>query len=298
MNSENTSCPACGRNENKDWGEKNHLGILICKACGTIYTPVDRFTFADYDEMYQEHSRMASVSDFAEQRVREIVQTFDGYRETNQFLDVGSGAGSLLNAAVLEQWDAEGMEVSDSAVRILRDRGLKVFHGLLQDAKYESGRFDVVTASEVIEHVPDPLGFAKEIQRVIRPGGVFWASTPHGRGLSTRLLKERWSQVEPPVHIHLFSLKGISSLLKRAGFSNVRVYSQGTNPFELIHNLRHKVDTENQHNHLKEKLDFVDPVELNASLSKSWWKRMAKDAVNGTLRLSNLGDSIKIIAVK
>lgn len=251
-----------------------------------------------YDEMYSEHSRLATVSEFAEQRVREIVSDFTSYRTSGEFLDIGSGAGSLLAAATEQGWNATGTEVSDSAVGLLRQRGLSVFQGLLHDAKFADNKFDVVTASEVLEHVYEPFEFVSEIHRILRPGGLFWLSTPHGHGLAIRLLRERWSQVEPPVHINLFSSKGLNILLKRAGFKSVSAFSLGTNPHEVLHNLRKKVDVETQHNHLKEKLDFVDPVELNAAFSKSPLRRAVKSSVNAGLKMFRLGDSLKGWAVK
>ncbi|HMT09019.1 MAG TPA: class I SAM-dependent methyltransferase [Pyrinomonadaceae bacterium] len=248
--------------------------------------------------MYSEHSRMATVSEFAEKRVREIVSDFLPYRKTGEFLDIGSGAGSLLTAAAENGWNATGTEVSDSAVKALRDRGYNVFHGFLADAGFEAERFDVVTASEVIEHVDEPLEFVKYVYTILRPGGLFWLTTPHGNGVASRLLHERWSQVEPPVHLHLFTRRGLETLLNRVGFGTVKVYSQGVNPYEIFYNLRHKVDTENQHNHLKDQLDFKDAVELNASFSQTGWKRSIKNAANGTLRMLNIGDSLKATAIK
>src|SRR5260370_41927080 len=46
----------------------------------------------------------------------------------------------------------------------------------------ESGCYDTVVSGEVIEHIPpasEPRMFA-EVNRVLRPGGCFYLSTPHG----------------------------------------------------------------------------------------------------------------------
>jgi SAM-dependent methyltransferase len=45
----------------------------------------------------------------------------------------------------------------------------------------ETGRYDYVVASHVIEHSPDILGFLKECQTLLRPGGVLVLAVPDKR---------------------------------------------------------------------------------------------------------------------
>jgi SAM-dependent methyltransferase len=44
---------------------------------------------------------------------------------------------------------------------------------------YADGRFDLVIAMDVIEHVPEPLGWLKELVRVTRSGGQLFLTTPN-----------------------------------------------------------------------------------------------------------------------
>lgn len=44
---------------------------------------------------------------------------------------------------------------------------------------FENNRFDIVIADYVLEHIDDPDGFAREVARVLKPGGLFAARTPH-----------------------------------------------------------------------------------------------------------------------
>jgi len=47
----------------------------------------------------------------------------------------------------------------------------------------ESGSFDAVLCTEVLEHVPEPIQVLKEISRILRQGGQAFISTPLGSGL-------------------------------------------------------------------------------------------------------------------
>jgi len=39
--------------------------------------------------------------------------------------------------------------------------------------------FDEIFAKHVIEHLEDPVGFMKEIARILKPGGTVYVETPH-----------------------------------------------------------------------------------------------------------------------
>ena len=78
-----------------------------------------------------------------------------------------------------------------------------MWHGTLKDAGFDDGQFDVITASEILEHLDDPLGELTEIARILRPGGLLWATTPSARSLSFRVMKERWTVISPPEHTQL-----------------------------------------------------------------------------------------------
>jgi SAM-dependent methyltransferase len=88
-----------------------------------------------------------------------------------RILDVGCGTGA--NLLLLSKYgDAEGVDISEDALRFCRERGLeKVKLGAGEELPYESGTFDLVTAFDVVEHMDDELVGLGEMRRVLRPGG-------------------------------------------------------------------------------------------------------------------------------
>jgi SAM-dependent methyltransferase len=302
-------CPGCGSAAGATpRGSKDGFDLLSCRECRTLYISAlpGSDESEDYDGYYGEEN--LAVPEFIDRRLDEIVAGFEPYRRNGRLLDVGCGAGTFLRAAARAGWEAVGVEVSKPAAEHNRAAGFDVFNGELAAARYPEGHFDVAVASEVLEHVPEPREMLREILRVLRPGGLLWATTPNGRGLSARALGLGWSAVSPPEHLHLFSRRAARSLLAEAGFGSVRVVTEGANPVELLRALRRGGPAPAAHGARAAQPSQPSQApaagnervrsgyELNAFLSERPSRRLVKDAVNGLLRLSRLGDSLKIRA--
>jgi 2-polyprenyl-3-methyl-5-hydroxy-6-metoxy-1,4-benzoquinol methylase len=101
--------------------------------------------------------------------------------------DLGSGPGAM--AARLHSFGCEVLAV---------DRDAKDFMAGLRHisldfnqpdfaAALEPGSFGLVTAIEVIEHIESPIGFLRNVARLLAPGGVAILTTPNVDSLPARL---------------------------------------------------------------------------------------------------------------
>ncbi len=290
------ACPACSSSKARKLGTKNELEIVSCLQCRTLYCPYSPWYNSEmyYGDYYTHHG--IDEPPLVARRLTEITAAFSRYRQTNRLLDVGCGAGSLLQAAHDNGWDAQGIDVSASAVSYARNLGFEVFHGELSEAKLANGQFDVITAVEILEHLFDPVATVNEIHRLLRPGGLFWLTTPNCRSLAARLMGLGWRVVSPPEHLQLFSVEGLRTLLFRAGFTEVQLKTSGGNPLELFRALKKR---EKAVQTPQENFDSVARnYRLNEAMSKSSTRRALKSAANGLLNFSGLGDSLKAFAIR
>jgi len=107
---------------------------------------------------------------------------------TPKLLDIGCGPGTLLEEARSLGFDAEGLELCGPLAELARGKGFQVHQAnaceLQEDAKY-----DVITAMDIIEHVPDPVGLLKSMYRGLKSGGELVIYTPNHRGAVVVLAK-------------------------------------------------------------------------------------------------------------
>jgi 2-polyprenyl-3-methyl-5-hydroxy-6-metoxy-1,4-benzoquinol methylase len=143
---------------------------------------------------------------------------------TGRLLEVGCGDGDLLVTAEAEGWQVTGVEYSASACQKaqLRLKQGQVLWGELEQAGLPADHFDLCILSDVIEHVRDPIGFLREIHRLLRPGGTLLIATPSIDSWSAKLLKQKWMEFKTE-HLTYFGRRTLQTALARAGFREVVV---------------------------------------------------------------------------
>lgn len=100
-----------------------------------------------------------------------------------EILDIGCGAGLLSEALARRGFRVLGLDAAGAAIGAAeshaagQDLPLRYRTGRLEMLAAEGARFPVVTALELIEHVPEPSPFLREFARVVAPGGLLFLST-------------------------------------------------------------------------------------------------------------------------
>lgn len=145
---------------------------------------------------------------------------------SGKLLDVGFGQGEFLNAAKRFDFDSYGIDIAERNVRMAkRHYGLENLEacpiGEFEE-RHPGALFDVVTAFEVLEHVPDPAGFVADVFAVLKSGGYFVMSTPNADRFGGT--KEGWDY--PPNHLFQWNAKTVTRLLEAKGFQVVKIALQ------------------------------------------------------------------------
>jgi ubiquinone/menaquinone biosynthesis C-methylase UbiE len=147
-------------------------------------------------------------------------------RPGDRALDLGCGIGDFTAALAQAGARPVGADVAEAALARARARHPAIDFGLIPidgPLPFEVGAFDLVWASEVIEHVADTARWLSEVRRVLAPAGRLLITTPsHGRLLLALGGIERYSE---PLgdHLHLYSKQSLRTLLDEFGFSGIEV---------------------------------------------------------------------------
>ena len=109
-------------------------------------------------------------------------------QEAPRCLDIGAGSGDLL-ALLQKDWPAMQAEACDYHIErfALMDVPITRLDLNTHPLPYADESFDLVTCSEVLEHVENYRAVLREIQRVLKPGGLMVVTTPNVLNMKSRL---------------------------------------------------------------------------------------------------------------
>lgn len=157
-------------------------------------------------------SRLPSVADAAELTVMRVP-----FKQVGTLLDVGCGSGEFLQRMRDAGWRVLGTEPDPNAAARLQDKlGFRVFSDI-RDVEAQPERFELITLSHVIEHVPDPLTTLKQLARLLKSGGRLVITTPNAKGLGATLFGRFWRGLEPPRHFNVFTPESLTEALAGTG---------------------------------------------------------------------------------
>ncbi|OGY62910.1 MAG: hypothetical protein A2745_00280 [Candidatus Harrisonbacteria bacterium RIFCSPHIGHO2_01_FULL_44_13] len=136
-------------------------------------------------------------------------------RKDFRILDIGCGNGFFAEQLRRDDfWEVFGYDAGDYATNERKKyfREFKVGNINFEMLPWPDDFFDAVSAWQVIEHLENPHHFIREVNRVLKPGGIFFLSTPNIFNIFNRLIflksgdMPRWQEKND--HIALFP-KGV-----------------------------------------------------------------------------------------
>lgn len=265
------------------WGDRGDVALYRCSRCGFVSgRPSREVAAGEHYATYYDYPCLRAP----EARYEEWLEKAEARIGHGRLLEIGAGSGGFVRAALARGWKVDATEISESALRMLRETSANVFAGDVFDAHYGAGEFDLVASFEVLEHLPVPLGHLREIARITRPGGLLVLSTPNFDGLSRRYLGLRWRVIDPE-HLGYFTPRTLSQALLEAGYDQVEVSSRSLDVLSWRRGSGPSGAT---------RFDPEAAARLRDTVQASTVLRMGKALVNSLLAISNLGDSLLVWA--
>ena len=148
-------------------------------------------------------------------------------------LDVGCGGGRTVQKLCQKVGNGKVFGVDYSELCVENSKKLNktnimcgkasILQASVSDLPFEEDKFDIITAIETYYFWQDKLNDLKEIYRVLKPGGKLLLVFEM---LKTEEEPDKWSKVENTLKIEAVTRDGITDILLRAGYQNIRTYTK------------------------------------------------------------------------
>lgn len=181
-----------------------------------------------YKEMYG-ISKKLNLS--GNPRVRIMLRLINSLNFCNKnILDIGCNDGTLLSLIANRDNNFYGIEASNYGVDECIKKGIMVKQFFIDGQNtlpFKNNMFDLIIASEIMEHIYDTDFFLAEIRRLLKKGGFFLVSTPNIASLGRRLMlllginpiiETSPHEQDSSGHIRYFTFKTLADLLNKHGF--------------------------------------------------------------------------------
>jgi SAM-dependent methyltransferase len=225
-------CLVCGGN----YRPSRIAGLLTCEECG--------FTTANLTLSEEQLRQLYTVGYFAGNeyrdyvgdrpviekqfrlRLRRLLQFVTDARNKNLF-EIGCAHGFFLEVARNAFSSVEGIDISDEAIAYARENlGVEARRSDFLTHPFIAPP-DLICLWDTIEHLSRPDLYIQKMADSLPQGGLLALTTGDFDSWLARARGGKWRQIHPPTHLHYFSRKTLSRLLRRHGFETKFIGSEG-----------------------------------------------------------------------
>lgn len=162
-------------------------------------------------------------------------------------LDIGCGPGVQIPYLAAKN-TLIGLDISKHALDRAKANGYIGVEANLDGCAlpFKDGQFDIVVATDILEHLFGPDEVAREIRRVLKPGGFALISVPNhfDLGMRWRILRGRglllpWHpqyRAWDYIHLRYFTLRDLRDFMAMVGLRIEHLHAK-ENPLMLFYNI-------------------------------------------------------------
>jgi 2-polyprenyl-3-methyl-5-hydroxy-6-metoxy-1,4-benzoquinol methylase len=235
--------------------------LCRCEDCGYVFDS-PRPTAVEVARFYSKPAKYDSW--LKEERARDglwrrRLNKLLPHKAEGNLLDIGAGVGQFLHHARPYFSEVTGTEVSESAVRIAREKyGIHLMAGQVEELNLPSASFDNITLFHVLEHVPDPARLIRKCRELLRPQCILAIAVPNDVSAWTSGIKKigKRAGLRPfqkfssalgiaragesrEIHLSHFTPAVLRKVLKDSGFA---IVEESLDPYYVASGMRFILD--------------------------------------------------------
>lgn len=237
-------CPGCGGENTKSELElaDYNLGssgvqfeIRLCSRCGLAFTDIDGSelgTGGAYPVSYPCHLKEELSDRTSKKSLSSLVARATGSLDYSRLcnagladyrivlglhgghaLDVGCGAGLLMEVVRRDGWSVSGVEPFATAASIAASRGFHVMVSRAEQLELEHDSYDLIIMHHSLEHVTNPNATLSACVKGLKPTGFLIIAVPNWDSPGRRFFGEAWPPLDVPRHTMHFTPDSLRQLL-------------------------------------------------------------------------------------
>ncbi len=244
-----SACIVCGTTSFKDeltvtdWLVSNEVFFIKnCNSCGFRFTsnPPSAMDAGPYyeTEEYVEHSdSSAGIINTVYHQARKWMLRYKlrlirKHAKGNRLLDIGSGSGYFIHFMKQNGLDVAGVEISDKAVALCRDKFGITAYSPTQFLNNEiQGEYDIATMWHVFEHVYSYDEYFAMLKQTLTADGTLIIAMPNYLCLEEKYYRKYWNGYDTPRHLWHFTSETFTQFAKDRGFEVVQEHNLPLDPF-------------------------------------------------------------------
>jgi 2-polyprenyl-3-methyl-5-hydroxy-6-metoxy-1,4-benzoquinol methylase len=220
-----TKCTICGSTRPRVLCRKGGAVYHFCPECRVIFQyppppPDAMLAYADTeyeDGLYRDYveAREMKLEHFRHRLEQLLPRVSRG-----RLLDIGCSCGYFMQVAAESGFEVEGLEFSRAAIAAADASVRSRISCSSVDAFEGRQSYNMITAFDLIEHVPQPKDFLRKTRHLLAPGGCLVMATPDAGHFLRHLMGSSWPMLQPMQHLTIFSRQAMRLALEEAGFAN------------------------------------------------------------------------------
>lgn len=170
------------------------------------------------------HRAISHAGESSTKRWKRQMRVISKFKTDGCILDIGCSSGAFLGYLQGGPWKLHGIEPSlTTAERARAMTGANIFAGDVEDAVFAPNSFDVITCSDVMEHLYEPREVFRKVYGWLKPGGIFYVFVPNIKSWEARIFRSYWYGLDLPRHLHHYSAESLAGLARAVGLREVRM---------------------------------------------------------------------------
>lgn len=212
---------------------KDDRTIIDCGHCGYAHV-FPMYSEQELEEYYANVFSESTPSHSWFEKVQNVLR----WKTNGTILDLGCWEGAQLEHFVRGGWQCTGLELNKKAAAVSQGKGIEVLQYSIKEffVHCAGQKWDVINVAYVLEHIPRPVEFLKQISLHLNPHGILVLEVPNEfNPLQMAFLKRQ--QADPywiflPEHVNYFRKEDLERLVLLGGWTIL--HAESCFPMEMF----------------------------------------------------------------